>query len=202
VDVNARIVQIFTLLLLAFGARAAFARQGGGVATESGEGGAIDLAGALDEVANMVIGARLSDAGLDALKQREGLVLVEYLDTAGKRTIGYGHLCAPWESWPAGITAGEAAELLRGDVSTAESAVAAAVAVPLEQDQFDALVSFVFNVGAGAFKNSTLLRLLNAGDYDGARAQMARWIYVTRDGAKQYDNGLANRRASEQNQFS
>lgn len=199
---NVRLVQVLTLLLLALASRAAFARQGAGVATESDEGGGFDVAGALDEVANMVIGARLSDAGLDALKQREGLVLVEYLDTAGKRTIGYGHLCAPWESWPAGITAGEAADLLREDVSTAEAAVAASVTVPLDQNQFDALVSFVFNVGAGAFKASTLLRLLNAGDYEGARAQLSRWVYVTAAGVKQYDHGLANRRASEQSQFS
>lgn len=175
--------------------------------TMEGEGGqneGFDLEGAWGAwygVQNMVAGKRMSAQGLAALQQREGLRLQVYLDTAGKPTIGYGHLVGALENFDNGITEDQAALLLASDVATAENAVAALVAVPLTQSQFDALVSFTFNAGVSAFKNSTLLQVLNAGDYDGAAQQMARWVYVTRGGQKVVDAGLQNRRGSEIMQF-
>lgn len=142
----------------------------------------------------------ISDRGLRFIASFEGLSLRLYNDPAGHCTIGYGHLVHPGPcdgSEPAefrrGITQARALALLRDDVATAEAAVNASVRVPLNQNQFDALVSFVFNVGTGAFKRSTLLRLLNAGDYDAVPAQLARW---TRASGVELP-GLVRRRAAE-----
>lgn len=143
---------------------------------------------------------RLSDAGLAALKSHEGLRLEAYPDPGSKDgkpvTIGYGSTRrADGGEWQLGgrITEPEAAELLRRDVAGTEAAVSRLVRVPLTQAQFDALVSFVYNVGAGSFESSTLLRLLNAGDYAGAAAQFGRWVY--NDG--RVLPGLQRRRAAE-----
>lgn len=170
-------------------------------AQPEGPGGGFDLSGILYEVQNMAAGLRMSAAGLDALKVREGLRLAVYLDTAGKPTIGYGHLIGALENFAGGITEAQAHDLLAGDVRTAENAVAALVSVPLTQDQFDSLCSFCFNVGVSAFRKSTLLQVLNAGDYEAAREQMGRWVYVTSGGVKMVDSGLQNRRGSEMVQF-
>jgi lysozyme len=139
---------------------------------------------------------KLSEAGLGALKFEEGLRLDAYLDEAGKPTIGYGHLIRPGEAFSI-ITEPEAEALLRQDVESAERCVSLAVAVPLTQAQFDSLVLFAFNVGESAFRKSTMLKMLNAGDYEGARAQFGRWKYVTQAGVKQESPGLRRRRARE-----
>jgi len=139
----------------------------------------------------------LSLAGLAHLKQWEGLKLNPYKDSAGLWTIGYGHLLKPGEWWDS-ITEAQASSLLAQDVGIAEDAVNSLVKVPLTQPQFDALVSFVYNVGVGAFRRSTLLRLLNAGDYAGAAAQLPLW----RRAGGQVVQGLVNRRASEVALFS
>lgn len=124
----------------------------------------------------------VSDKGLQLIAGFEGLSLRLYNDPVGHCTIGYGHLVhrGPINgSEPAefrrGITEARALELLRSDAGDAESAVDRSVQVPLNQNQFDALVSFVYNVGAGALQTSTLLRLLNGGDYAAVPAQLARW---------------------------
>lgn len=134
----------------------------------------------------------LSLAGLAHLKQWEGLKLSPYKDSAGLWTIGYGHLLKNGEWWDS-ITEAQASQLLAQDVGTAEDAVNSLVKVTLSQPQFDALVSFVYNVGVGAFRRSTLLKLLNAGDYAGAAAQLPLW----RKAGGQVIQGLVNRRASE-----
>lgn len=134
----------------------------------------------------------ISLAGLAHLKQFEGLRLQPYKDVAGLWTIGYGHLLKAGEWWDS-ITEEFATRLLAQDVGTAEDAVNALVKVPLSQPQFDALVSFVYNVGVGAFRRSTLLRLLNAGDYAGAAAQLPLW----RKAGGKIVQGLVNRRAQE-----
>ena len=92
-----------------------------------------------------------------------------------------------------GITQDQALDLLEQDLRIAERAVNDSVKVPLNQNQFDALVSFVFNVGTGAFRNSTLLRMLNEGQYDQVPNQMRRW---NRSGNR-IVNGLINRREKE-----
>lgn len=115
-----------------------------------------------------------SDKGLDYIVQFEGKRLSAYLDSVNIPTIGVGHT-GPDVFMGQTITDVECLELLREDVREAEACINAAVKVPLTQDQFDALVSFVFNVGAGAFKGSTMLKLLNAGEYDKAASQFHRW---------------------------
>ncbi|OCS48882.1 hypothetical protein BEK67_19675 [Ralstonia pickettii] len=137
----------------------------------------------------------LSDAGLQALAQREGFSATPYWDHKGY-SIGYGHLIKAGENLT-NVTRDQAAQLLASDVAWAEQAVANNVTAPLSQNQFDALVSFAFNVGAPAFAKSTLVSLLNAGDYSAAGEQLPRW-----NKASGVVNGaLVSRRASEVAQF-
>lgn len=134
----------------------------------------------------------LSPDGLDRLKAHEGLELEAYDDSTGVMTIGYGHT----GSVQAGdrITEQQAAQLLAHDTDWAEQAVNDNVKVPLTQDKFDALVSFTYNAGEGAFENSTLLKKINAGDHEGAQAEFHRW---NKDGDGRVMEGLARRRADE-----
>lgn len=138
---------------------------------------------------------RLSPQGLASLKQLEGLSLEPYPDAMGY-SIGYGHLLRPGE-WYARITEREAEALLAQDVRSAERTVNALVRAPITQGMFDSLVSFAYNVGGGAFRASTLLRLLNARDYAGAQAQFARWRFTTRRGLKMESAALVSRREHE-----
>lgn len=135
--------------------------------------------------------------GLKLIKSFEGFSPLEYTCVAGKRTIGYGHVLRAGESYPAGVTEAEAETLLLDDVAEAEQTVIDLVEVPLSANQFDALVSFVFNVGWRKFSGSTLLKKLNAADYDGAAAEFLRWKYA---GGKVI-NGLLRRRISEKKLF-
>lgn len=148
-----------------------------------------------------IMGMRLSPAGLAQLGRREGYSATPYRDVEGNWTIGYGHLILPGESFGS-LSELDARELLARDVSDAENAVNALVRVPLAPWQFDALVSFVFNVGAGAFRRSTLLRLLNAGDYAAASGEFRRWRFVDDgSGGKVESPGIASRRVAEAAQF-
>jgi lysozyme len=117
----------------------------------------------------------LSAQGLDLIKRSEGFRSRQYLDLAGYETIGYGHRIAPRESFPESVTEAQAAEILMSDVKKAEQAVARLVHVPLTQGQFDALIDFCFNMGAGRLAASTLLKELNAGHYAQAGLQLLRW---------------------------
>jgi len=111
---------------------------------------------------------------LGIIKKSEGLRLEAYLPTPNDvPTIGYGH--TKGVKMGQHITINQAEQFLLEDVAWASDAVNRLVKVKLTQNQFDALVSFVFNVGATAFSKSTLLRLLNAGDYKGAADQFLRW---------------------------
>jgi lysozyme len=142
-----------------------------------------------------------SAAGLSFIAAHEGFRASVYRDAAGLETIGYGHRLTEGESFPSGIAQDEARRLLAADAARAEAAVRAQVAIALTQNRFDALVSFVFNVGAGAFAGSTLLRMLNAGDVAGAADQFPRWNKIAVDGALVADPGLTNRRAAERTLF-
>lgn len=101
-----------------------------------------------------------------------------YKCSSGENTIGYGHVVLPDEHFTT-ITEEEAEELLRKDIIIAEDAINRYVKVPLTQNRFDALVSFVFNVGVKAFKESTLLKKLNQGLYDEIDEELAKWVYVS-----------------------
>lgn len=135
---------------------------------------------------------KTSDSGIEAIKEHEALRVQAYKDDGGVWTIGYGHTGAAAKPG-AQIDELTAKRLLRDDLQVAEHAVNSQVKVDLSQSEFDAMVSFVFNVGAAAFKTSTLLAKLNVGKYDEVDEQLMRWVYI--DGKR--SRGLANRRAKE-----
>lgn len=137
----------------------------------------------------------VSDAGLAKIKQWEGLKLSAYRDGGGVWTIGYGHASdSVFQVGPGQhITEDFAEKLLRHDLAEAQLAVAAAVKVALNDNQFAALVSFCFNVGSTAFRKSTLVKKLNSGDYDAVPFELARW---NKDNGKVV-KGLTMRRAAE-----
>lgn len=139
---------------------------------------------------------KISDAGLQLIMSFEGCRLEAYLDAANIWTIGYGHTGSDVHRGLK-ISDDRAEELLREDLAQAEAAVNKLVTMPLTQGQFDALVSFVFNVGAGAFGRSTLLKRLNADDFPAAVEQFDRWVYA--DGRKL--RGLVSRRKTEAELF-
>ena len=121
---------------------------------------------------------RASLKGVELIKHFEGCRLDAYLCPASVWTIGYGHTGkVDGKTIQAGmkIPQNKATELLREDMAEFEKHVLHLIDVPLTQNQFDALVSFSFNVGAGALKNSTLRKLLNQGKYKEVPAQLGRW---------------------------
>ncbi len=143
---------------------------------------------------------KISNNGLNLIKQFEGLRLNAYDDGVGVWTIGYGTI-----KYPNGvrvkrgdkITQAQADQYIANDVATFERAVNMLVNVPLNQNQFDALVSLTYNIGSGAFKNSTLLKKLNKGDYQGAADQFLVW---NKAGGKVM-KGLVRRRKAEMELF-
>ncbi|OQS37343.1 lysozyme [Chromobacterium haemolyticum] len=138
----------------------------------------------------------ISANGIKLIQQFEGLRLKAYQDAVGVWTIGYGHT-GPNVTPGLVITQAQADALLARDLSRFETGVTRLVQVPLNQNQFDALVSFSYNLGLGSLQNSTLLRLLNQRDYAGAAAQFPRW---NKAGGKVLP-GLTRRRAAEQALF-
>jgi lysozyme len=136
---------------------------------------------------------QLSAEGLELIKRFEGFRSRQYTDVAGFPTIGYGHRIVPPESFPGGLSEPQAANLLARDVSAAELAVGHLVKVALTQGQFDALVDFCFNLGAGRLAGSTLLRVLNGGRYGDAVEQLLRWDLA----AGEVNLGLKARREAE-----
>ena len=142
----------------------------------------------------------LSDNGMKLLEQFEGLRLEAYLDSANIATIGWGSI-----KYPNGnkvklgdkITKAQAKEYKLHDLKEFESTVNTSVKAPLTQNHYDALVSLSYNIGSGAFKNSTLLKKLNIGDYKGAAEQFLVWNKVNSKKVQ----GLVNRREAERNLF-
>jgi lysozyme len=134
---------------------------------------------------------RVNASGVSIVKAFEGLHLTPYLCPGRIGTIGYGHT----RTVRAGmrITAVEAEQLLDVDLAEAGRAVSRLVTVPLNDNQFAALASFVFNIGVGNFEQSTLLRLLNRGWYEQVPAQLMRWNRARGEVL----GGLSRRRAAE-----
>lgn len=142
----------------------------------------------------------VSPQGVDLICGFEGLELKAYDDGVGVCTIGYGTTIYPHGKavqYGDTCTIEQAKNYMQYDLRRFEQAVTAAVNVPLNQNQFDALVSLSYNIGIGAFKNSTLLKLLNASDYHAASHQFDVWIKA---GGKTVQ-GLVNRRAVEKTLF-
>jgi len=142
---------------------------------------------------------QISYMGIQSLKELEGFRAKAYKDTGGVWTIGYGTI--KWLGKPveAGqtITDKEALLALQADLAWAQTAVNQLVRVPLKQHMFDALVSFVYNIGESAFSKSTMLRLLNEGKFDLAAEQFKRW---NQDNGKVIP-GLVSRRKVEESLF-
>ncbi|RQS02597.1 lysozyme [Burkholderia sp. Bp9002] len=140
---------------------------------------------------------RTGTQGIELIKHFEGLRLARYLDAVGKPTIGYGHLILPHEQFTRPLTQTEADALLRHDLRGAELNLRKLVRVPITQQQFDALMSFVFNLGAGRLRSSTLLRYLNAG----ASARAADQFLVWNKAGGRPLAGLTKRRQAERALF-
>lgn len=146
-----------------------------------------------------------SENGVVFLEDVEGKRLQVYRDSAGRPTIGVGHLLTsrdPVAIWYArGITDDECTALLYHDIAQFEYAVNHLVTVTLNQNQFDALVSFAFNEGSHALATSHLLKYLNAGNYQDAAAQFLVWDKEHVNGVLTFSQGLHNRRVKEQTLF-
>lgn len=153
---------------------------------------------------------------LELIKEFEGLVDGDkrtpgydpYMCPAGYWTIGWGHVVRDadgralrgtadrqyaYQIYPGGISSIEAEQLLRQDIRKFAAGLEALVQVPLTDNQYCALLSFAYNVGLGAVRRSTLLRLLNSGDYNGAANQMLQWVKAN----GRVLAGLKRRRAAE-----
>jgi lysozyme len=131
---------------------------------------------------------------VDLIKRFEGFSPTIYICPAGYPTIGYGHVVLDEgkDRFAAGIGKEEGEELLRRDVRWAERGVLRLIDVPLTDGQFDALVSFTFNLGSGALQRSTLRRKVNRGEHNEVPGQLMRWVWA---GGKRL-KGLAIRRAA------
>lgn len=148
----------------------------------------------------------LSQDGIDFIKWWETgdgrPQLRAYDDGQGVMTIGYGHAIRKGDDFGLVISAQKAEELLIEDLESAEVAVNRAVKVELKQHQYDALVSFTYNLGGYNLRRSTLLKMLNASDYAAVPAQLARWCKddIDRDGVTEAHEvvlGLKRRREAE-----
>lgn len=139
----------------------------------------------------------ITQEGIEFIKRHEGFSPLPYLCSAGKETIGYGHVIKHGEQFPCGVTERQAEDLLYDDVAEAEQCIFDCVEVDLMPFQFDALVSLIFNIGTNAFSKSTLLRMLNTEQYEEAGKQFLRWVYA--DGKVIY--GLQKRRQKEKRLF-
>ncbi len=151
----------------------------------------------------------LSQQGIDMIKGFEGFMANLYNDPAGHCTIGYGTLLhhgncngdASEQPYVSGVTAEQATQLLVQKGNEFQRTVNDSVTVELNQNQYDALVSLAYNIGSGAFRQSTLLKVLNNGQYDAVPAEMRKWTKATVNGQKVDLPGLVTRRNTEANLF-
>ena len=138
---------------------------------------------------------QITKQGIDLIKRFEGFEPEIYLDAAGLPTIGYGHLLQQGENkmFAGGISEAAGEALLIKDVGIAERAVLRLIRVPLTDGQFDALVSFTFNLGGGALQRSTLRRKVNREEHSDVPAEFMRWVWA---GGRKL-RGLVRRRRAE-----
>jgi len=139
----------------------------------------------------------ISSNGLNLIKSFEGFSSTPYPDGRGLLTVGYGHKLLPGESFSNGITSDDALNLLDTDLAPVMDTVNSLVKIDLSQNEFDALLCLTYNIGCGAFRNSSLLKLLNAGDFDGASKQILLWDHSNGEVV----DGLLRRRLAEQELF-
>jgi len=141
----------------------------------------------------MMVHRKATQEGIDLIKKFEGFRDNVYKDIAGFDTIGYGHLIRKGENFPKRISETEGESLLRRDLRMAEKSILRLIKVPLTDNQFDALCSFVFNLGAGALQRSTLRQKLNRGEYFSASNEFFKWCISNGVRVK----GLLRRRKEE-----
>jgi len=134
--------------------------------------------------------------GTQLVKHFEGFSACKYDDIAGYSTIGYGHKVVT-DDIPECITPHEAHDLLERDLLEAEACVRNSVKIALTQSQFDALVSFVFNLGCGNFRRSTLLKRINETKLEKAANEILRWNKARINGKLTSVRGLSIRRRAE-----
>ena len=144
---------------------------------------------------------KVSDKCINMIKHHEGFVRKPYQDPIGLWTVGVGHLIGDGKKlpkeWNKEFTDEEVDNILCEDLERFEIGIQRLTKVPLTQSQFDALVSFSFNVGLGNFQSSTLRSKLNRGDYEGASNEFPKW----RKAGGKILKGLVRRRADERNLF-
>ena len=140
-----------------------------------------------------------SEKLIEFVKRFEGFKATAYKCSAGKWTCGFGRTRGINKRTK--CTEEEATKWLKEDLEVAENAVKRLVKVELKQNQFDALVSFTFNVGQGALSISTLLKKLNSGDVRSAGFELLKWDKVRKNGKLEVSKGLARRRIAELNMF-
>jgi lysozyme len=138
---------------------------------------------------------KLGEKGTEILKYFEGCKLTAYQDSVGVWTIGYGHTKGVYDGMT--ITQDEAEQMLLTELEEYEGYIESMVTVPLTQNQFDALVVWIYNLGPTNFRNSTLLKELNAGNYNAAGQEITRW---NKAGGKVLA-GLVKRREAEAELF-
>ncbi len=145
-----------------------------------------------------------SDKGIKFIKEEEAFVPKLYNDPAGHCTIGYGTLVhrgncngSETDEFKAGISEERATELLEQEIRRVEEVINSSVTVPLSQSQFDSMVSFAYNIGTGAFRNSTLLKKMNQSDFAAVPVELRRWV----NGAGKKLPGLVRRREAEVRMF-
>lgn len=135
----------------------------------------------------------ISQKGLDLIKKFESFSDKEYICPAGKATIGYGHVILPTDDFPSYITRKEAENLLKKDLEPREEALNRFLKTNINQNQFDALICILYNIGVGNFQKSTLLKFVNDRLFDKVPDQFRRWCKIKGKVSK----GLVNRREEE-----
>lgn len=140
---------------------------------------------------------QISENGIKFIKDVEGLKLEAYLCPANKWTIGFGHTGDVKKGDK--ITLNKAKQLLKQDLEPIEKELSKLV---LKQNQYDALCSFILNIGLTNFRSSTMKKFLVEKKYDLAQTQFKRWKYITQYGVKVVSTGLVNRRKKEEDLFS
>ena len=135
----------------------------------------------------------ITQEGIDLIKRFEGFSPNVYFCPAGYPTIGYDHVVKSHEDFSAGIDETQAEELLHQDAQIAERAALRLITVPLTDGQFDALVSFTYNLGSGVLQRSTLRRVINRENHHNVPAQFMRWVWA---GGRKL-RGLVRRREAE-----
>lgn len=139
----------------------------------------------------------ITSEGLALVKRFEGFSPTPYLCPAGYWTVGYGHVIQSRFAYPDTITEAHASQILATDIRIAEKAVLRLISVPLTDGQFDALVSFAFNLGAGALQRSTLRKKVNREEHDDVPPELLKWVNA---GGRKLP-GLVRRRQAEAERY-